>query len=146
MKEFSVKIDPDSWEAGYKAGKEGNPDSTPEGMDGYSWSSGYIEGKADREQDRPHRFESEYRGRDSEDRICDWCEKPKKEGQMWDPKHSKLPDNIKDGAFVCKDCLKETYQKRIIFNPNDPRVLSEALKTREVFREQKRIKHNTEKI
>jgi len=43
---MKVKIDEDSWNAGYNAGYNGEPNQEPEGMDGYSFCSGYIEGKA----------------------------------------------------------------------------------------------------
>ena len=48
MKDFSVKIDPVSYDAGFQAGKDGQPDRVPAGMDSFSWSSGFIEGKAAR--------------------------------------------------------------------------------------------------
>ena len=43
---MKVKIDEDSWNAGYNAGYNGEPNQEPEGMDEYSFCSGYIEGKA----------------------------------------------------------------------------------------------------
>lgn len=45
MKKPQIRIDKNSWEKGYQAGLNLDPD-TPEGVEALSWYSGYIEGHA----------------------------------------------------------------------------------------------------
>lgn len=48
-----VRLDPDAWQAGFDAGKEGSPSLAPAGTaDKLAWLSGYIEGKAELEKAR----------------------------------------------------------------------------------------------
>lgn len=47
-----VRQEPAAWQAGYEAGKAGQPSTPPQGVDGLSWIAGYIEGQAVRQSSR----------------------------------------------------------------------------------------------
>lgn len=48
----AVQQEPAAWEAGYEAGKAGQPSTPPQGANGLSWIAGYIEGQAVRQSSR----------------------------------------------------------------------------------------------
>lgn len=50
MKQPKVRIDKESWEKGYDAGRRGEPNLPPRGVEALSWHSGYIEGEAEFER------------------------------------------------------------------------------------------------
>ncbi|ESQ87930.1 hypothetical protein ABAC460_17210 [Asticcacaulis sp. AC460] len=50
----AVRIDADSFRAGYDAGYDRKPMIQPQGVDDLSWISGFVEGKGDRQMGKPH--------------------------------------------------------------------------------------------
>jgi hypothetical protein len=46
MTSFKCSINATDWQAGFNAGKAGQPNIAPANVDGLAWMSGYIEGKA----------------------------------------------------------------------------------------------------
>ena len=47
MKRPKIRMDKESWQKGFDAGRRGEPDLPLPGVDVLSWHSGYIEGQAE---------------------------------------------------------------------------------------------------
>jgi ribosome modulation factor len=50
QQKFKIEIEKESWQAGYDAGLNGEPNEPAKETEALSWFSGYIEGDAERQK------------------------------------------------------------------------------------------------